>query len=246
MLARLRTALAGSAATPPPPDPPVYRTTGEHPPGSPVLLDLLVDRLLDYRAHVHRTDDAGIPAALAAALAEGTASDVSGRAAVVVVPSGLPVDWLSEAAVDVRTDAALSAHELDQLDGVVTTASVAIAETGTLVLDGSPGQGRRALTLVPDLHICVVRSAQVVQTVPEAVARLDPTRPLTWISGPSATSDIELVRVEGVHGPRRLHVVLVTPSSAAGNGAPPQRHQQCPVPTCSSSSSTAPPASSVG
>lgn len=219
VLVRLRTALAGSTATPPPAEAPAYRTTGEHPPGSPALLDLLVDRLLDYRAHVHRTDEASIPAALASALAEGTAGHGSGRAAAVVVPNGLPADWLSEAAVDVRTDAALSAHKLDQLDGVVTTASVAIAETGTLVLDGGPGQGRRALTLVPDLHVCVVRAAQVVQTVPEAITRLDPTRPLTWISGPSATSDIELVRVEGVHGPRRLHVVLVGPSHADENSA---------------------------
>jgi L-lactate dehydrogenase complex protein LldG len=125
----------------------------------------------------------------------------------VVVPDGFPDEWLR--AVDVVRDTGLSAQELDALDAVATTCTVAIAETGTIVLDAGPGQGRRALTLVPDHHVVVVRAEQVVAGVPHALGRLDPRRPQTWISGPSATSDIELQRVEGVHGPRRLDVVLV-------------------------------------
>ncbi|HVM26852.1 MAG TPA: LUD domain-containing protein [Mycobacteriales bacterium] len=206
VLARLR----GALATAPPPEPVArrYRLAGEHRPGSPALLDLLVDRLEDYRAEVHRTDEQGVPSAVAEALAAGTGDEPAGRVRVVV-PAGLPPAWLAAADVETLADDNLSPQVLDDVDAVVTGAAVAVAETGTLVLDGSAGQGRRAVSLVPDLHVCVVLAGQVVQTVPEAVGLLDPRRPLTWISGPSATSDIELVRVEGVHGPRRLHVVLV-------------------------------------
>jgi L-lactate dehydrogenase complex protein LldG len=172
----------------------------------PALLDLLADRLVDYRAVVHRTDVAGLAATVVAAL------QVAGVARVGVPPD-LDPDLTSVLAADpgftVVRDEGLDVAGLDSLDGVLTVCTVAIAETGTIVLDGSAGQGRRALTLVPDHHLCVVHARQVVELVPEALPRLDPRRPQTWISGPSATSDIELQRVEGVHGPRRLDVVLV-------------------------------------
>jgi len=194
VLARIRRALGPGVAVPEVPRD--YRAGGDL--DQPALLELLTDRLVDYRASVRPAAAADLPAVLAAALAERGAERV-------VVPPGLP--WAVPGAV---ADADLPAAELDRLDGVVTACAVAIAETGTIVLDAGPDQGRRAITLVPDYHLCVVRADQVVQTVPEAIARLDPGRPLTWISGPSATSDIELHRVEGVHGPRTLEVVLVS------------------------------------
>jgi L-lactate dehydrogenase complex protein LldG len=160
-----------------------------------VDLDLLVQRLEDYRAVVHR----GVPIPdTVAALAPAS----------LVVPPGIDPAWLP-ASIEVLHDDGLSADTLAVAGGVLTAATVAVAETGTIVLDGSADQGRRVISLLPDLHICVVRADQVVASVPAAIARLDPRRPLTWISGPSATSDIELNRVEGVHGPRRLHVILV-------------------------------------
>ncbi|MGV9254830.1 LutC/YkgG family protein [Streptomyces sp. NPDC003697] len=167
-------------------------------------VDLLAENLADYRAVVHRTDAGALPALIARLLAER-------GAASVLVPAGLDEDWLAATEVTrVADDARSTPHELDRVDGVVTGCAVAVAETGTIVLDGSPDQGRRRITLVPDHHICVVRvPGQVVASVPEALDRLDPARPLTWISGPSATSDIELDRVEGVHGPRMLEVVLL-------------------------------------
>lgn len=199
VLARVRSARAGAELVEPARD---YRQTGEHQPGSAALLDLLEDRLVDYRVAVRRTDAAGLRATVADAL---VAACVAGGP--VLRPPGLPATWAPDGQTD---DGALSASELDDFAAVVTACRVACAETGTIVLDGEPDQGRRAITLVPDVHVCVVRADQVVHTVPEMLARLDPTRPTTFVSGPSATSDIELDRVEGVHGPRTLSVVLVT------------------------------------
>lgn len=207
----------GAAPTPPTAGvevPRTYRAAGEHLAGSDEVLELLVDRLVDYKAHVVQVPADGVAAAVAAAVASG-GEHTAARS--VVVPPGLDPAWtaaLADAGVEVRTDtreAPLSNAELDSAAAVVTAARVAIAETGTIVLDAEPDQGRRAITLVPDVHVCVVRADQVVQTVPEAVRLLAPEadRPQTWISGPSATSDIELDRVEGVHGPRTLHVVIV-------------------------------------
>ncbi|MGV9993754.1 LutC/YkgG family protein [Streptomyces sp. NPDC003374] len=179
------------------------RQHGERDAGETV--ELLAANLADYRAVVHRADAEELPYLMMRLLAERGSEQV-------LVPPGLPPAWLSAAdPVRVHDRAVSTARELDRVGSVVTGCAVAIAETGTIVLDGSPDQGRRRITLVPDHHICVVRvPEQVVSSVPQALARLDPARPLTWISGPSATSDIELNRVEGVHGPRTLEVVLLT------------------------------------
>ncbi|WP_328316104.1 LutC/YkgG family protein [Streptomyces sp. NBC_00388] len=201
ILARVRAAVADAPEAPEVARDYLTTHTADDP---AAVLDLLHENLADYRALVHRTRPEGLPALIAGLLA-------ARGAATVLAPAGLPAGWLAESAAT-RTDDSpdMTARELDTMDSVVTGCAVAIAETGTLVLDGSAGQGRRRITLVPDHHICVVRApAQVVASVPQALPRLDPARPLTWISGPSATSDIELDRVEGVHGPRTLEVVLV-------------------------------------
>lgn len=193
ILAAVRSATAG--ATPPAVVERTYRRAGERPPSD--RIDLLSERLADYRANVRRVGAIQLRAAVEE-LAPGR----------IGVPPGLPAEWRPAGAVE---DHGLLPQELDALDGVLTGCTVAIAETGTLVLAGGPSEGRRVLTLVPDLHICIVRSEQVVETVPEAFDALRDfaRRPLTFVSGPSATSDIELKRVEGVHGPRRLVVLIV-------------------------------------
>jgi L-lactate dehydrogenase complex protein LldG len=173
--------------------------------GRSEVIDLFAERAAEYRATVTRTRATDLPATL---------TDLCRRrgAKRVAVPPGLAHEW-RPAGVELVPDRPLGAHELDGLDGTLTGAAIAIAETGTIVLDGGSGQGRRALTLVPDYHLCIVREDQIVGLVPEAVEALEPAvrtgRPLTFIAGPSATSDIELNRVEGVHGPRTLDIVVV-------------------------------------
>ena len=188
ILGRVRRALAGvEGGYDVPPAPRVA--------AAPDLVAHFADRVADYRAVVVRCAADELAARVAAAIPDGSR---------VVVPAGLGV-----AVPGATVDDGLPAAELDGYDAVVTEVRVGIAETGTIVLDHGPGQGRRAISLVPDLHVCIVRADQVVADVPDALPLLDPRRPLTWISGPSATSDIELDRVEGVHGPRTLHVIIV-------------------------------------
>jgi L-lactate dehydrogenase complex protein LldG len=189
-----------------------YRTTSDS--SAEMLTELLIDRLVDYRALVRQCSVDDLGATVAHALAERGADTVAAAA-------GLDPSCTSNLAVSVLTDGLseddqLSVSELDGVDGVITSCAVAIAETGTLILDGSAGQGRRIITLIPDYHLCVVFVDQIVPDVPQALARLEATRPLTMISGPSATSDIELNRVEGVHGPRTLEVIIVGPSTGSG------------------------------
>jgi L-lactate dehydrogenase complex protein LldG len=201
VLARIRSALGPDPTSPPVPR--TYRHHGEHAPGSPELVLQLIDRLEDYKATVIRTgtDDDTIGRAVADTL---TTRNI-GQA---VTPKGTPQQWTAWLADVIVDNGTLDARALDRIPAVITGSVVTIAETGTIILDGGPLCGRRTITLVPDTHICIVRAHDIVQTVPEGLHRLNPQRPLTFISGPSATSDIELNRVEGVHGPRTLIVVV--------------------------------------
>lgn len=207
ILARIHHALG------PEPDVPAvpreYRHDAGEPPGSFALVVMFAERLGEYGATVRQCAAADIPGVIADVLQQRDARRV-------VIPPGLPAGWVSGGVVDGGTPGGgqgasggvLSIDELDAVDAAVTGAECAIAETATIILTAAPDQGRRAITLVPDLHVCVIRTSAIVATVPEAVARLDPAQPLTFISGPSATSDIELNRVEGVHGPRELVAIL--------------------------------------
>ncbi|GGV74332.1 hypothetical protein GCM10015535_02980 [Streptomyces gelaticus] len=201
VLGRIKDALALAPA----PDttvPRAYRTGRTLPDDE--RLALFTDRLVDYRATVHTCTADRTAQVVAEVLREHGARRIG-------VPAGLDPRWLDAYDGEVQQDSGdIPAPRLDALDGVLTASAVGCAETGTVFLDGSPDQGRRALSLVPDLHVCVVDLSTVEAGVPEAVARLEPRRPTTLISGPSATSDIELERVEGVHGPRTLAVVIRT------------------------------------
>jgi L-lactate dehydrogenase complex protein LldG len=199
----LRRAGAALADRPQPgPVPRAYRRTGR--PGDDVVA-LFAERVAEYKAAVRRVTPDRLPVELAGALRSRGARHIA-------VPPGLPASWLSGIDTEVERhgdDPPLTVADLERLDGVVTGCAVAVAETGTIILDAGSGQGRRVLTLLPDYHMCIVRADQIAAILAEGLARLDPARPQTWISGPSATSDIELDRVEGVHGPRTLEVLIV-------------------------------------
>ena len=182
-----------------------YRTVD--PASLPDRISLFVERVREYKARVQIVRPADLPQAIADACAARGVKRL-------VVPADLPDSW-APAGVTLLREPGLTNQDLEHSDGVLTAAALGIAQTGTVVLDSGPGQGRRVITLLPDYHLCVIRDDQVVGLVPEAVARLhaaaiDSSRPITFISGPSATSDIELNRVEGVHGPRTLEVLVVT------------------------------------
>jgi L-lactate dehydrogenase complex protein LldG len=200
ILGRVRSALAHATRTPREEIPRHYTTQRK----SDDLVALFCERVSDYQATVERVASGDLVDRIVAALRAVDARRV-------LVPSGAPQQWYSRlrsAFEHVDDGADIDTAGLDRIDAVVTTAGVGIAETGTIVLDHGPGQGRRVVTLVPDVHVCVVEERQVTDDVPAALRRLDAARPMTFISGPSATSDIELNRVEGVHGPRTLHVLV--------------------------------------
>lgn len=200
ILARIRASLSGDARPPRVTVDRTYRRTRD---AGTDLVGLFAERAEEYGAHVVRANAHTLVDAAVSLLREAGV----GR---LVVPSGKRLGWLAATGAELVLDEPpLTTDQLEAEAGVATGCALAIAETGTIVLDTGPDQGRRVLSLLPDYHLCVVRADQIVGTVPEAIARLDPHRPQTWISGPSATSDIELDRIEGVHGPRTLHVLLL-------------------------------------
>jgi len=168
------------------------------------ILEDFIDRLVDYKAIVTRTNDTDLPQAIVDACQQQGITQI-------VIPADLPASWIPANVTVLKDDPPLTFADLDESSAVLTGCAIAIAQTGTIILDGGATQGRRVLSLIPDRHLCVVRAEQVVGLVPEAIARLTKwaIHPITLISGPSATSDIELSRVEGVHGPRTLHVFVV-------------------------------------
>lgn len=209
ILAKARRALADVPDVEPVLDVEVIRPVPDRSLPHAQVVDLFDERVADYRAVVERATPDTAAARVTGALAGRTPIAGSGPLRILV-PPGFPAGLVPGDVEVVPDGPDVAVSELDRCDGVLSTAAIGIAETGTIILDHGPGQGRRAATLVPDLHVCVIRADQVVAGVPEAVAALDPARPHTWISGPSATSDIELDRVEGVHGPRTLHVVIIS------------------------------------
>ncbi len=165
-------------------------------------LKLFIERLCEYDAEVVESSPEALPDSIAAQLT------ASGRL-MFVAPSGLPPAWFA-LGFNWITDRGITYAQMDRSDGVVTAASCGVADSGTIVLHHAPDQGRRAITLLPDWHLCIVRASQIVETLPEYFDRFpQPPALATYISGPSATADIEMTRIKGVHGPRFLHVIVV-------------------------------------
>lgn len=188
-----------------------YRRKGNLPKNETIAL--FAERAGEYKATVQRVSQKDLVKVIKESCLR---EDVKN----LVIPEGFPAEWLPDSIKDEinfindHPQSPLSHHQLDEADGVLTTCELAVAETGTIVLNAGPGQGRRVLTLLPDYHLCIVRENQIVELVPEGFAGVaggvrGEGTPITMISGPSATSDIELSRVEGVHGPRRLEVLIV-------------------------------------
>jgi L-lactate dehydrogenase complex protein LldG len=210
VFARIKAALVDVRVADPAEDVPIAWQYGQ-PTAVEDPVQLFIDRVIDYKATVVRVAE---PAEIGQAVADGL---TQAGATSLVVPAGVDPTWIAPAqaagVVIHRDDPPLTNSELNDIAAVITAAAVGMAETGTIALDHRSDQGRRALTLVPDMHVCIVRTDQVTTDVPEAMVRLEPSlrqkQPITWISGPSATSDIELSRVEGVHGPRTLFVIVV-------------------------------------
>ncbi|MEX3610444.1 LUD domain-containing protein [Rothia sp. LK2588] len=205
ILARIRSSLSDAPAPPAPAR--AYRRTGTL--THEQTVDMLIDRLEDYKARVYRDTEETLPQRI---------NELLGKSSSYVVPAGFNDAWLPADSSkrsrlvdsgDATRAGALSLKELDRVDAVITNSTVSCAETGTVFLNSKPDEGRRAISLIPDHHICVVKEDTIVELFPEANARVDYSRPVTMFSGPSATSDIELIRVEGVHGPRDLDVIIV-------------------------------------
>jgi L-lactate dehydrogenase complex protein LldG len=214
ILGRIKTALGDEPANESPDSTPIsrdYRLSATL--SRAELLAHFIERVSEYKAIVHKVAPAGLGTAITDACRKREVKTLA-------IPADLPAGWAPDGVTLLR-DPGLTVDQLDSADGVLTACALAIAQTGTIVLDCGPGQGRRALSLLPDYHLYVVRDNQVVGLVPEAIAQLQgvmssPGRPVTLISGPSATSDIELNRVEGVHGPRTLEVIVVETGPASG------------------------------
>ena len=208
MLSRIREALADVPADERPEAVVVVRNyqqrgSSEH----EEIIERFIERVVDYKVTVRRGSEQELPQMIASSCAARNIHRL-------VVPADLPSAWIPANIELLRDDPPLSNEQLDNSDGVLTGCALGIALTGTIILDGGSAQGRRVLSLLPDYHLCVIKEEQIVELVPEAISRLDDVarrqqRPITFISGPSATSDIELNRVEGVHGPRTLEVLIV-------------------------------------